>query len=173
MKVTRDERLKQDGAIDPILFYSAADPWGQFSSFSPHGVLLPDPWKPGIQLRLYRSGEHRYQAMKAVREEDHDFVADADGPALSKQYGNSIQLRDDWGNDRNGYCYLAMVEVVTAKLWQHEDVFETLALTEDKWIYEDSPRDDIWGWRKYGNYNGKNLLGLAWMQVRDTQLKYL
>lgn len=34
-------------------------------------------------------------------------------------------------------------------------------------IYEDSPTDDIWGWRFQQSYTGKNLLGRCWMDVRE------
>lgn len=166
MSVTYEQRLDRDGAVDPILFYDAADPYGEFSNFSPHAVELPDPWEPGIKMRKYRTGEHRYQAMKAIRKEDHDFVARAPGPSIAKQRGNCITLRDDWGDTQGAVCWFAMLETVLAKALQHLDVLDALSATEDKWIYEDSPRDDIWGWRYGHSYSGKNLLGLAWMHTR-------
>lgn len=165
--MNKAERLQLDGDPEPILFYDAADDYGQFSNFSPHAVWLPDPWLPGAQGRQYKTGEHRFQAMKAIRKEDHDFVADAGGPALAKQRGRSIYLREDWGDSQGTICWWVMLETIMAKVQQHDDIWDLLMFSENHWIYEDSPRDDIWGWRFGQSYAGKNLLGLCWMHVRE------
>lgn len=170
--MNRKERLERDGAVDPILFYDKHDKWGEFSNFSFHGVQLPNPWKPFPTLLMYKSGEHRYQALKATTEQEHDWVVSASGPAEAKGRGNEVELVPDWGDKFGDRCWWVMLETVTHKAIQHDDVMNTLIATDDKWIYEDSRVDDIWGWRHYHSYNGKNLLGLAWMHARASLLDY-
>lgn len=110
--------------------------------------------------------EHRFQAMKGTNQKDHDYVAGSSGPGEAKRRGRAIWLRPDWGNDINQVCWYVMMEGVLATVMQHDDVAQGLEDTGERVIYEDSPTDDIWGWRKDGNHEGRNLLGLAWMQAR-------
>lgn len=161
--MTREERLALDGCDDPVLFYRPSDVWGCFSNFSKHDVVLPHPFTGGPVA--YATSEHRYQAMKATTAEDHDFVATAPSAYASKQHGREIALREGWDD---GTSYEVMVEAVAAKAEQHIIVRQTLRETGDRMIYEDSPVDDIWGWRYRSNYAGKNLLGKALMEVRET-----
>src|SRR3982074_1874961 len=114
----RQERLDRDGAVDPILFYNDQDKWGCFSSFSLHGVLLPDPWEPQVTMRMYATGEHRFQALKAVNQADHDLAAEAQGPAEAKRLGRSIELHPQWGNAQYDLCWWVMLETVMAKTLQ-------------------------------------------------------
>ncbi len=166
--MTKEERLKRDGwdgQTDPILFYGHKNPFGVFSNFSRHSVRLPHPFY--FELVTYPTSEHRYQAMKAVTPEEHDYVWDAESPGQSKDRGQEIHLREDWGNSRGDICWYVMLEVCIAKAFQNREVERALDATGDALMYEDSPTDDIWGWRYSCDYRGKNLLGLTWMQVRD------
>lgn len=161
--MTREERLKKDGfeGVEPVLFYRSTT---KGSNFSPHAVRLIDPWtgKP----RVYKTGEHRYQAMKSIDQAGHDYVCAAPTPMESKNRGRSVLLRTDWGDTYGTFAWYVMFEVVMAKTLQHKDVSSWLSRTGDRPIYEDSPTDDIWGWRFQDNHSGKNLLGRCWMQVR-------
>lgn len=163
-----EERLAADEAIDPLLFYSPRDPHGCFSNFSWHEILLPNPWTN--ELEVYLTGEHRYQAMKADNEEDHDYVLEVDNPGAAQRRGRQVGLREGWREDHLGLGYYVMLELILAKTLQHLDVQDELRTTGDRHIYEDSPTDDIWGWRHGPSYNGNNLLGRCWMQVRDMLL---
>lgn len=172
--MTKAERLVHDEVEgDPVLFYGARGEWGCFSSFSAHPVVMINPWT--WKMMEYRTGEVRFQALKATSEKDHDYVVDAHKESFepgiismeSKTRGRSIKLRGDWGNTVNSICWYVMLEVVITKVAQHDDVRSELLLTGFRAIYEDSPRDNIWGWRAGSNHNGKNLLGKCWMQARD------
>ena len=161
----RHERLELDGAgADPVLFYNQNDKWGVFSNFSRHPIVLPHPFTG--ELTIYRTSEHRYQAMKSWDPEDHDWVVDAQSPAGAKSRGAVVQLRDDWGSDKLSVCYFVMVDAVMAKAIQVPAMTDALLGTGNRHIYEDSPVDDIWGWRYGEVYRGKNLLGEALMHVR-------
>src|SRR5690242_13489439 len=130
-----EERLYLDGAEDPILFYKSSNPYGCFSNFSRHDVTLPNPWT-GLPLS-YPTGEHRYQAMKADNETDHDYVLFNDDPGGAQRRGRQVSLRKGWGERQGDLCWFVMTEVVTAKALQHLRVAEELIATGDSWIYED------------------------------------
>lgn len=159
--MTREERLALDGCDDPVLFYRPRDAWGCFSNFSRHAVVLPHPFTNYDVT--YATSEHRYQAMKATTAKDHDFVATAYSAAEAKGRGGRITLRASWDF---GTSYEVMVEVIAAKAAQHAGFARALRETGDRMIYEDSPVDDIWGWRFHESYTGQNLLGKALMEVR-------
>lgn len=54
--------------------------------------------------------------------------------------------------------------ILCAKVEQHEYVARKLVETGDRILIENSWRDDFWGWGP--NRDGKNMLGVLWMQVR-------
>lgn len=165
--MNRADRLAQDNVKgEPILFYRPRDAFGCLSQFSSHSVALPHPWTG--EITLYKSGEHRFQAMKATCIRDHDYVASAATSYEAKTRGGprGILLRPDWGNSYHEVCWWTMFEVCIAKSVQHSVVAATLRKTEGSHIYEDSPKDDIWGWRFEQDHRGKNLLGRAWMETR-------
>lgn len=170
--MTKEERLKRDGygGVRPVLFYGPKNPNGLGSNFSKHAVWLPHP-QTG-KLTRYPTGEHRFQAMKATDARCHDAIANQPTAGKSKEAGgprSSVEgfvLRDGWGNNYGDLCWYVMAELVLAKALQHEDVQRWLTWTEEAPIYEDSPVDDIWGWRYEQSYTGKNLLGRCWMLTR-------
>lgn len=164
--MTKEERLERDGwdGIEPVLFYSPKDHNGIGSNFSNHRLILPHPFTGDDAL--YDTGEHRYQAMKAVTFEEHEKIRKAGSAFLAKKYGAQTLLRDGWGNDYGDLCWYVMVETISAKTLQNRAASKWLESTEDRLIYEDSPTDDIWGWRFENHYVGKNLLGRSWMEVR-------
>lgn len=57
-----------------------------------------------------------------------------------------------------------MRDILRAKATQHEYVRRKLLATGDRYLVEDSWRDDFWGWGP--NRDGKNMLGRLWMEVR-------
>jgi N-glycosidase YbiA len=163
------DRLAQDGVEgEPILFYSEDDEYGCFSNFSDHSVVLPDRW--GRENQWYKTGEHAFQARKMTTMVQHDQVRDARTAFHAKKCGGPRGvgvMRDGWGNNYGDLCWYVMLEVVTAKTIQHHEVWEALHDSRGQHIYEDSPVDDIWGWRFRNDYRGKNLLGRAFMTARD------
>lgn len=168
--MNRQERIERDGlAEDPIEFYGKNCEYNFFSNFSPHGLLLSHPFaQPGEIANFYATGEHRFQAMKACNESDHDYVNEASTPFYAKERGREIELRDGWESPHNlPLCYYVMVEVVRAKAFANPHILKALLETGHRAIWEDSPVDDRWGIRYRGDYRGRNMLGKAWMQVRE------
>lgn len=164
--MNREERLKQDGVLgEPVLFYGPRSADGEGSNFSPHSIILPHPFTK--RWTKYQTGEHRYQAMKATTEEEHDYVNRAFSPGQAKHRGREVLLRPGWGSDYGDYCWYVMFEVVLYKTRQNAAIEQWLRETADRHIYEDSPTDDIWGWRYAQDHRGKNLLGRCWMDVRS------
>lgn len=162
-----EDRLAQDGyeGVEPVLFYGhKMVKWPYFSNFSRHPVVMRCPWT-GDAVH-YSTTEHRYQAMKADNVTEHDWIVASVGPGVSKERGRCVSLRKEWGSDIGSFAYLVMLEAVMTKARQHSEVLASLKATGDRPIYEDSPVDDIWGWRYRMDYRGKNLLGEAWMQAR-------
>lgn len=171
--MNRETRLKADHVVgEPLLFYAPRDKWGVFSNFSKHPIHLPHPFTD--EIVIYPTSEHRYQAMKARTEADHDYVRAAPTAGDSKKRGGptGIKIRDGWGDSYGDLCYLVMFEALLAKAQQHKEFMDALYFSKatHKHIYEDSPVDDIWGWRYREDYRGKNLLGRAIMQVRGLML---
>lgn len=165
------ERLAQDGTTPDraIFFYRPTGDYGCLSNFSSHSINALYPFAvPGRRMETlnYLTGEHRFQAMKAKTTEEHLRVARAPSAFEAKTRGQSVDLRDGWGNNYGDICYLVMLEVVMTKARQNPDVMAALEQTGTLYIYEDSPTDDIWGVRFREDYRGKNLLGIAWMQAR-------
>lgn len=163
--MTKEERLAADGAINPIIFFGREPDWGFLSNFTYGPIFLPHPFRH--QVVMYPTVEHRFQAMKATTDADHDAVMLNETPGDAKAAGRGIQLRPDWGETHGSVCWLVMVEALLARTIQHEAVGKALLASGDRWIYEDSPTDNIWGWRRDEDYSGTNLLGLAWMHVRS------
>lgn len=163
--MTKEERLIKDGAGDnPVLFYCQRNPNGKASNFSPHGMWLPSPFD-SIPV-WHKTGEHRYQAMKSTNEKSYEYVRRSPTASESKTRGREIELREGWGERYGDLCYYVMLEAVIAKVRQNKDVAAWLKATGDRHIYEDSPTDDIWGWRHRNSYTGRNLLGRCLMAVR-------
>lgn len=74
------------------------------------------------------------------------------------------QRRPDWDLTKVD----VMRCILVAKVQQHEYVARKLLQTGDRILIENSWRDDFWGWGP--NRDGKNMLGVLWMQVR-TQMR--
>ncbi len=164
--LTQAQRLARDGhpGVTPVLFYRPQDAYGCFSNFSQHYVVMPHPWIDGRSIK-YATGEHAFQAAKATNREDHDHVASAKTAYVAKERGGprGIVLRDGWDA---GLSFEVMKRVVLAKAMCHVNIYLDLRGTGSLPIYEDSPTDEIWGWRFRYNYTGLNLLGRAWMAAR-------
>lgn len=163
--MTKKERLQQDGVVgEPVLFYGARNENGEGSNFAFYGVWLPNPYTGKVEW--HETGEHRYQAMKATNAEDYKYVQASAGPGVSKKRGREILLREGWGDRYGDLCYYVMLELTLAKVLQNDEVARWLKATGARHIYEDSPTDDIWGWRFRSDYRGRNLLGRCLIEAR-------
>jgi len=161
----RSERIRKDGLIeDPVEFYSTRGEYGYMPNFSRHKIILPHPFTG--KMITYNDGETRFQAMKATNAGDHDLIVATGRPREAKQIGREIRLRPGWGSSYGDLCWYVMAELIVAKSMQHPQIQESLLATGERAIWEDSPKDNIWGIRKAADYTGKNLLGRAWMYSR-------
>ena len=141
-----------------IYFYSSREnPYGCFSNFSYHGVLLEELWWP--------TNEHYFQAQKFVSTDPDWFekIRNAKTPAKSARMGRSREhpLRSDWEEVKDDI----MQKVVLCKFKTHADIREILLSTGDELIVENSPIDYYWGCGQDGS--GKNKLGEILMNVRE------
>jgi ribA/ribD-fused uncharacterized protein len=138
-----------------IKFYKLKDPFGCFSNFSRHPILLK-----GI---LWATNEHYFQAHKQIGTERYLQIAYAASPRIAADMGRdrTYPLRSDWEQVKDSI----MKEAVVAKVQQHPEVLKKLMETGDEEIIEDSPIDYYWGCGADGT--GKNVLGKILMEVRE------
>lgn len=139
-----------------ILFCKIAEPYGCFSNFSRHPVLID-----GLE---WRTTEHYFQASKFLgTDNDHALAIRAvDSPMAAARMGRSRShpVRADWESTKDD----VMRRAVRAKVAQHDDVRAALAGTGDAEIVEHTPRDAYWG--DAGDGSGRNMLGRILMEVR-------
>jgi len=113
---------------------------------------------------VYRSVEHAYQAAKStdlsIRKHIQQFLT----PGKAKRFGKSIEIREDWERVKVGIMY----ELIRKK-FNNEELKSKLLDTGDLWIIEGNNwNDTFWG---YCNGDGRNVLGVILMNVRD-ELRY-
>lgn len=138
-----------------IKFYRLKDPFGCFSNFSKHPILLD-----GI---LWATTEHYFQAQKYIGTERYLKIAYAVTPKLAAELGRdrSLPIRSDWEQVKDA----VMKKAIIAKMQQHPEVQKKLMETGDEEIIEDSPIDYYWGCGADGT--GKNMLGKILVEVRE------
>lgn len=93
--------------------------------------------------RTYRSGEHMFQAFKAVNQQDHDRINAAGTPAEAKQAGKHyLHLRPDWERIK----YDVMRLVLAAKFTPGREECALLLATGDALLVEGTTWGDrVWG----------------------------
>jgi ribA/ribD-fused uncharacterized protein len=142
---------------DAVYFYG-----GWLSSFAPISIVDRSPlvaWGRDSR-RLYPTREHYFQAHKATNSLDFHRILSKTDCWDCKAEGNRILLREDWEEVK----YEVMRRSIELQALAHTTFGNFLRETGRRKIYEDSPTDFIWGYRK----GGKNLLGKALMEVRTT-----
>lgn len=138
-----------------IKFYKLKEPYGCFSNFSRHAILLDG--------RTWPTTEHYFQAQKYIGTPRYDQIANAATPRIAADLGRDrgIPKRADWEQVKDE----VMLKCVREKVLQHLYIKELLLSTGDAEIIEDSPIDWYWGCGKDGT--GRNQLGKTLMQVRS------
>lgn len=137
----------------PVLFYGARNPWGEFSNFFPSPFVL--------EGREWPTVEHYYVAMKSTDPTFHVRIQRVASPARVKRLGRSVALRANW--DRLKVVF--MERAVLAKFEQNVHLRAVLLGTGARPLHENS-RDPWWG----GGPNfphGRDLLGQVLMRVRS------
>jgi N-glycosidase YbiA len=141
-----------------IYFYKVWQPYGCFSNFSPHGIIMQDIF--------WSTVEHYYQAQKFVGTSDAmiiPLIHSAETPELAAALGRDCtrQVRLDWEEVKTQ----VMREAVLKKFLTHTDIREILLTTGDNLIVENSPTDYFWGCGV--DKTGHNHLGRILMSVRE------
>ena len=141
--------------------YSRAE-WGAFSNFQPLAVpITAGPW-------TFRFSESLYQAAKfAARPDVQQRIAEAPTAREAAAIGRTpgLGIDPDWNAQR--------VDVMrwVLRLKREANAAEidaVLAATGDRPIVEVSSRDPWWGARPVaGRYEGRNVLGRLWMELRQ------
>lgn len=149
-----------------IKFWKTREKFGCLSNFSKHSIL--------VDGKMYSTTEHYYQSkkfedpkfqeiirlLKTAREAKD--IASNDKPYFTAGVEVKMpKLRPDW----EAVKYGIMKEALRYKAQQHDEVKFELLSTGDEVIAEDTPFDYIWGIGADGT--GKNLLGKAWMEIRE------
>lgn len=154
MYPTSSEGLNKETS-DAIYFFTPA--FDALNNFSAHTVEL---WG-----KRFPTAEHAFQWRKysEVRPDlaGQTLAAGCPEEAQRIAHQNKPEQPKGWHERKVGI----MEEILRAKLAQHEDVREVLKRTGKRRIVENSPVDEFWGCRPKGN--GKNMMGVLWMKIRD------
>ena len=138
-----------------INFYHVNDAYGCFSNFSEHPVLID-----GI---LWPTSEHCFQARKFKDSKIQKMILAAKTPLEAARLGRShgYPLRKGW----DGMKDAVMLDIVRAKVRQHEEIKELLLSTGNAVLVEHTENDSYWG--DGGDGSGKNRLGKILMKIRQ------
>ena len=140
-----------------IYFYKVQEPYGCFSNFSPHAVVMDSIQWP--------TSEHYYQAQKFIGTIDAhlcETIRQATTPEEAAALGRDRNrvVRSDWDHVK---CQV-MYEVVRVKFQSHPEIQAVLLGTGDQLIIENSPTDCFWGCGV--DREGENHLGRILMRIR-------
>lgn len=136
------------------MFYRPADPYGEFSNFSPHPITLDG--------QTWATSEHYFQAQKFFDPSSRSRVCDAPSPHDAARLGRNLPgLRDDWDHVKEDIMYAAL----RAKFTQHRRLARRLLATGSARLVEHTDRDVYWG--DGGDGSGRNRLGVLLMRIRE------
>ena len=141
-----------------IYFYKVWQPYGCFSNFSEHGIV--------IQGVHWSTVEHYYQAQKFIGTEYEAVVPiihTASSPEEAASLGRcpTRKVHPEWDIRKTQ----VMRKAVFTKFITHADIREILLSTNEQLLVEDSPRDYFWGCG--ADRTGQNHLGKILMSVRE------
>jgi N-glycosidase YbiA len=142
-----------------INFYKVNEPYGCFSNFSPHSILID-----GVE---WPTSEHYFQAQKFSDSSIQEKIRISKSPMEAALLGRrrDFPLRSDWEQIKDD----VMRKAVLAKMSQHKDVRELLVQTEQAVLVEHTKNDHYWG--DGGDGTGKNMLGRILMEIRASLKK--
>lgn len=145
---------------DDLCFYRASErPYGAFSNLYRREFIF--------EGEVYPTAEHAYQAGKARKPAVKEWLMNAPSPALLAMAAHGLYYWDiapGWSTTK----FDRMKRVLLAKFTAFDDLRELLLSTDNRRLVEtattDSPVNRLWG---EVNGNGKNMLGVLLMEVRD------
>lgn len=140
----------------PIKFYLVNKPYGFFSNFSAHPIV--------VDGRLWPTSEHYFQAMKFEGTEHEEIVRRAATPMEAARIGRDRHrpFRKDWELVKDDVMRTAL----QAKFTQHEDLRQELLATGSADLIEHTT-NDAYG-ADGGDGSGKNMLGVLIMELRQS-----
>ena len=136
--------------------------WGSFSNFQPLGVpIAAGPW-------TFFTSEAVYQAAKfGTRPDVQQRIAEAPTPREAAAIGRTPGLGIDAAWNAQRVAVMRWVLRMKREANQAE-IDAVLAATGDRPIVEVSTRDPWWGARPVADrYEGRNVLGRLWMELRQ------
>ena len=111
------------------------DEYQFLSNFYPSIISVPG-------LGVFRTGEHLYQALKTLDEDEREAIIDCDTPGQAKRLGAKLTLRPDWDTVK----YRAMQITTARKFQQNADLFDMLLKTHGLHLIEGNTwHDNYWG----------------------------
>lgn len=140
---------------DVIEFYSAGDPYGEFSNFAPFPIT--------IRGERWPTSEHYFQGQKFAGTPHETEIRRAKKPRIAAEMGRDRKrpLRRDWESVKDA----VMLDALRAKFSQHDDLRALLLATGDARLVEHTGNDSYWG--DGGDGHGNNRLGQLLMRVRE------
>lgn len=142
-------------ATAEIRFYRVRDEFGAFSNFAPYPI-----WLDG---KKWPTSEHYFQSQKFELPERKEAIRATSSPLDAARMGRQSGWapRSHWDELRNE----AMRAAVWAKFTQHGPLRNLLLSTGSAKLVEHTRNDDYWA--DGGDGNGKNMLGVILMEVRE------
>lgn len=108
------------------------------------------------------TAEHRFQASKAIKDDDKARIMAASTPTQAKRLGRVVQMTPNWDT----YRHTAMKMVLLYK-FRDEALRAKLLATGDRELLEANSWHDVyWGVDKWTG-NGENWLGKTLMELRQ------
>lgn len=168
-----DDDDKQQDKDQFVFFWREFAQNGWMSNWSKHSVTENEITYPTV--------EHFFVAEKARTFGDEESllrILNSKTPAEAKRIGSQVRGYEEatWFKTRQD----VMLRGLKLKVSQHPSIAEQLRATSPRIIAEASPYDKIWGIgcsqsdaraRNPYEWPGHNLLGEAWMRVRDALLR--
>lgn len=174
-KSSKTKDADEDGEPLYVFFWRpGTEPEGWLSNWSKHGFEGEDG------AHYFPTAEHYMMYQKAVLMEDQQkakAILSTSSPRAAKALGRLVKNFNSevWDEAKEDLMFRAL----ELKVRQNPAIREKLALTVGRTIAEASPYDTTWGIgmrlgdegvKDPANWRGKNLLGKAWMAVRDALL---
>ncbi len=113
--------------------------------------------------RVWPTSEHAYQAEKYSNEEiiEKLFRSRSVDEVYRIAQDHKSERRADWDEVKIDL----MKDILKEKMKQHPIIETMLIESGDRPLIKDTWKDNFWGWGP--NKDGKNMLGVLWMEVRN------
>jgi ribA/ribD-fused uncharacterized protein len=155
-----------------IYFFRESGKYGSFSNFYPSKFV-----EGNIEFNCSEQYFMYYKCLTFDTENKHllEAILNEKSPSKIKNFGRQVKNYNDkiWSEKR----YSIMINALGLKFTQNKEIKDLLISTKEKILFEASPFDKIWGIGFDGKTAanmidktkfGKNLLGQALMQIRDS-----